>query len=119
MRSPPLLSLVAIVTLLLAGCAQGTGTQQPQASDFEDLNVVATSTTGILISDVVDEAIRPVEGVTIKITKPDGGLLEDKTDAQGRFAFCGLQPWSYLVQAAHAQFTSAQSTAEVQAGVAD
>ena len=118
MRSAPLLTMVAIAALLLAGCAQPTA-EEPAASDFEDLNVAATATTGILIGIVVDEAIRPVEGVTIKVTKPDGGLLEDKTDDQGRFAFSGLVPGSYLVQAAHPQFTAAQSTAEVEAGVED
>lgn len=114
------LAALAVLAALLAGCTGGGGgSDEPKPSDFDDLGLSATSTTGILIGVVVDQAIRPVQDVSIEVTKPDGGKLQDKTDAEGRFAFSGLAPGSYLVAASHPQFTRSQSTAEVQAGVED
>src|SRR5687768_16619437 len=114
----PILAASAILAAILAGCVGG-GSEEPSASagDFEDLGLDATSTTGLLLGVVVDDAIRPVEGATVAITRPDGGDLEDGTDAQGRFAFSGLAPGSYIIHATHPQFAPVQSAADVEAGV--
>lgn len=106
-----------LLGVVLAGCSDDGGPKEPTAGDFDDLGIEATASTGILLGVVVDEAIRPVEGVDIAVTRPDGGELKDKTDAQGRFAFGGLPPGSYVIRATHPQFTPAQSSVDVVAGV--
>lgn len=121
MRRPTaLLSSLVLLAALLAGCAGGGGgADEPTAGDFDDLGLEATSTTGILIGVVVDQAIRPVPDVDITVTKPDGGELTDKTDASGRFAFSALPPGGYVVKARHPQFTPQQASTVVEAGVAE
>ena len=113
--------LLLLLATALAGCSGGGegAAGDATADDFSDLGLEATADTGLLLGVVVDQAIRPVEGASIAITKPDGGELSATTDAQGRFAFADLAPGSYVIRASHAQYTSAQATAEVVAGVED
>ena len=109
---------VAVLVLLLAGCSSPAA-DGPTSSDFDDIDVQATSTTGILLGVVVDDAIRPVEGVDVLVTTPSGTELKAKTDDQGRFALGGLQPGAYLVKANHPSFAPVQTSTDVAAGVED
>lgn len=112
-----LVSLTLLATAL-AGCSNApAGDAGP--GEFDDLGVQSSSTTGVIVGVVVDQAIRPVKDVTVTIAKPDGSEVEDKTDDLGRFAFGNLVPGTYFVSTSHPQFTAAQATVEVEAGVED
>lgn len=119
MRVP--LASVLLLCAALAGCSGGNGGSPapPGADQFKDLGVQATSTTGVLLGVVVDEAIRPVKDAQVTLGKPDGTDANATTDAQGRFAFGGLPAGTYFVKVRAAQFSPAQTSAEVVAGAED
>src|SRR5688500_494871 len=119
MRSWAVLMATLVATVVVAGCSGGGGEEEATASDFEDLGLEATPTTGVLLGGVVDQAIRPLADVDITVTKPDGGELKDKTDEAGRFAFEGLPPGGYIVHARHPSYTAQQASTVVEAGVAE
>lgn len=102
--------LVAALALvpLLAGCSD-EGAAEPE--------VVATATTGILRGVVVDEAIRPLAGVRIRLPVADGGQRNSTTADDGAFAFDGLQPGAYIVHATKLGFLDASVSANVTAGL--
>jgi hypothetical protein len=111
-------ALAAPVALLLflAGCSTPSE-DLPKPSDFDDLGVQATSTTGVLLGVVVDEAIRPIPNVAVTLVKPAGGEEKQTTDSQGRFAFGDLAPGVHIVRASHPSYGPVQTTADVVAGV--
>jgi hypothetical protein len=109
-----------LVLAFLAGCTGGGAPADQVAddgADFEDLGVDATATTGVLLGVVVDQTIRPIEGASVALTGAASGERTAVTDAEGRFAFGDLEPGTYFLRASHPQFASAQSSAEVVAGV--
>lgn len=113
------LPLLLLLASLLAGCAGGGGGPAAAPDDaqrFEDLDVEATETTGIILGVVVDASITPIDGATVTLTSAQPPMSQ-KTDSQGRFAFADLEPGTYLLQATHAQFSTAQASTEVVAGV--
>lgn len=108
--SPILLALV-----FLAGCAQ------PQAetdarTDFDDLDLAATATTGIIRGVVVDEAIRPVANASVTLTPGDKSAT---TTIAGAFGFEGLQPGTYFLRVERLGYNATQTSTEVVAGVAE
>ncbi|MFA5943482.1 MAG: carboxypeptidase-like regulatory domain-containing protein [Candidatus Thermoplasmatota archaeon] len=115
-----LLAIPLVLLVALAGCSGGaqTETTPDAADDFADLGVQASATTGVLLGVVVDEAIRPVKGASVTLT-PAGGSDSAVTDEQGRFAFGDLEPGTYILKVTASQYTGAQSSAEVQAGLED
>lgn len=109
-----------VATALLAGCSDGSPADVPSsADDFDDLDVEATATTGVLLGVVVDGAIRPIKDVAVVVIQPGGDELNAKTDSEGRFAFDGLEPGSHLIRASHPSYAPVQSSADVVAGVQD
>lgn len=115
----PALPLLLMLASLLAGCSGGGGGGPSPTGDgqqFDDLDVQATETTGVILGVVVDAAITPIEGATVTLTSTQP-TLSQKTDSQGRFAFEDLEPGTYLMQVTHLQFAAAQSSAEVVAGI--
>ena len=113
-----LLAVAVLAAAALAGCSGGGDSPvADEPGQFDDLGVKPTATTGVLLGVVVDEAIRPVEGARVEVTKPDGAAVEETTDAEGRFAFGGLEPGTYFLKVRHSQFLPTQSSAEVAAGV--
>jgi hypothetical protein len=113
-----LAALLLLALMTLAGCA-GTGSKanEPTLSQA-DLGAKASATKGVLLGVVVDEAIRPIKDA--KVTLSGAAVNETKTtDAQGRFAFDDLDPGTYFLRVKHPLYTSAQSSAEVVAGVDD
>lgn len=108
-------TLLLVISLVLAGC----GAPAPATSEetFEDLDfgeVAATETTGVIRGVVIDLAIRPVAGVLVNLT---GTELAKTTGDDGSFAFAGLQPGTYFLQASKLGYSSLQGSAEVVAGV--
>ncbi len=108
-------ALLLVVTFL-AGCADGGGAAEPQAT--EDFGVAPTEDAGIVIGVVVDDAIRPLVGATVILRIPDAPRTAT-TDDDGRFAFADVPPGTYFLEATHPQAESAQTSVEVVAGDPD
>jgi hypothetical protein len=81
-----------------------------------DVAVQATATTGIIRGIVVDQAIRPLAGVTVRIAANN---QTSSTTAGGSFGFQGLAPGLYFITASKPGFASVQQSTEVVAGVND
>lgn len=104
--------LLAAALLLLplgAGCLGSHPAKDPA-------QLVATPTTGILRGVVVDEAIRPLGNVTIRVAA-SGGDRNATTAPDGLFAFAGLPPGGYLVRAHKLGFFDESLAVNVTAGV--
>jgi hypothetical protein len=114
----PLLAVPLVLLVAFAGCASSGGTDEPGSDEFQDLDVQATETTGVILGVVVDESITPIADATV-VLQGTGGDKTATTDAQGRFAFGDLQPGTYLLKVSAPQYLSAQSSAEAVAGLAD
>jgi hypothetical protein len=117
----PVLLAALLLTALLAGCSGGGGGDDPDQvddSDFEDLDLSATSSTGVIRGVVVDDAIRPIAGARLSL--PVGGAPRTATSSdEGLFGFDGLEPGTYFVSASKPGYLPAQTSVEVVAGVRD
>ena len=106
---------IALLTLtLLAGCAS----DEPKPEQLTladgttiDLGEGTSDTKGAIVGYVVDEAIRPLDGVTITIPGRD-----TVSDAQGFFRFDLVEPGFYAVTATAFGYTTTQSGTDVVAG---
>lgn len=108
----PLVSLLA-----LAGCAS-TGSTDPTLDDrFDGIEVPVTDATGGIKGVVVDAAITPIAGAKVSLALPAGGNKTTASDKEGRFVFSSLAPGTYFLTASAPLFHSAQTSAEVLAGV--
>lgn len=112
------LALPILAVLVLAGCAEGDETTADKPSDFDDLGVVPTATTGVILGIVVDFAIRPIPDASIEIT--GAGLARSAiSDEEGRFAIGDLEPGTYFLRVKHLLYASSQTSTEVVAGDAE
>lgn len=119
MRLVPVVAFFALAGVSLAGCSDGTTAEPDADSGFEDLGAQASSTTGVILGVVVDDAIRPVKDVAVGLKLPGGEDKATASDVEGRFAFSNLQPGTYFLSTRHPQFSAAQTSVEVVAGVSD
>lgn len=109
-----------MVAALLAGCSDsGSSNDATQSADFSDLDLAASQTTGLIRGVVVDNAIKPLGGVAVTLTVPDGPAKMAKTTDAGTFGFDGLAPGTYFVKAAKLGYFDAQQSVDVVAGVAE
>lgn len=108
------MALPAVLAVVLAGCSSG-GEPEEEAADFEELELAATDTKGIIRGLVVDDAIRPVAGakVVLQATPPQ----EATSSAEGLFGFEDLEPGTYFLQVSRLGYVGAQVSAEVVAGL--
>src|SRR5688500_12785770 len=113
------LSLLAVT---FAGCSgnassngEDDGTVPPEA--FDELELEATDTTGIIRGIVVDDAIRPLAGAMVSLTVPGAGKQTAETTESGTFGCDSLEPGTYFIQAKKFRYASAQQSIEVVAGV--
>src|SRR5688572_13599234 len=91
---------VAVLALVLAGCSGsgGSGGKAPDAAAaFDDFELDATETTGVIRGLVVDERIVPIEGaeVTLKVAGKDAQVAS--SDAEGRFAYNDVEPGTHFL----------------------
>lgn len=115
--------LVALPSVALAGCSEDPADTQSDdpgtPANFDDFDLEASETTGILRGVVIDEAIRPLGAVLINVMKPGGGNLTMETEDDGLFGFDDLQPGDYFLTAAKEGFVTIQAAATVIAGDSD
>ena len=114
-------ALIALLTACaaLAGCSDDGGDPEVQDVDFEELELQADETTGILRGVVVDEAIRPIPGVLVTAVGPGGGNVSMTTKDDGLFGFGKLAPGTYFVSVVKDGFSAQQTSGEVVAGEAE
>src|SRR5688572_6819746 len=107
-----------LVAALLAGCSSppSDGPEPAEPADFEELDLVATSTTGVIRGVVVDVAIRPVANASITLTPGD---QTTRSTATGTFGFESLEPGTYFLKVEKIGYNSTQTSTEVAAGVAE
>jgi hypothetical protein len=111
---------VALVAMtILSGCAaksEPTTNTLDQAA--KELDVQATATTGVIRGIVVDDAVRPLGGVTMTLAS-QGRLLTANSTVNGAFGFQGLPEGTYFVKAHKAGYLDAQTSSDVKAGISD
>jgi hypothetical protein len=112
MRWSPILLTLAF----LAGCTQPPAAETDPLAGFDDLDLAATATTGIIRGIVVDEAIRPVANASVTLTPGDKGTT---TTLGGAFGFEGLEPGTYFLRVERLGYNATQTSTEVVAGVAE
>jgi hypothetical protein len=105
-----------LLAFLVAGCATPPAADEADGPAFDDLDLDATATTGVIRGIVVDEAIRPVANATVVLTPGDKTVA---TTAAGAFGFSGLEPGTYFLKVERAGYNGTQTSTEVLAGVAE
>ncbi|HUR26401.1 MAG TPA: carboxypeptidase-like regulatory domain-containing protein [Candidatus Thermoplasmatota archaeon] len=111
MRSLP--PVVVVLLVFLAGCSASPPAAEAPAVDFDELELEATATTGIIRGIVVDAAIRPVGNATVMLTPGDKTAVS--TDA-GTFGFDTLEPGTYFLKVERLGYNATQTSTEVVAG---
>lgn len=111
--------LPLLVASVLAGCSDQGGAGTTDDPLDVDVDVQPTATTGIIRGVVVDNAIRPVSGVSISVAVPQGAPKTFITGETGAFGFEGLEPGTYFLKAHKVGYFDVQQSADVVAGVDD
>lgn len=106
------LVVLLMLGVTLAGCAENS--EPVQEDDPVDLELQATSTTGVVRGVIVDPSIVPIAGATVRIDSLD---LETTSNEDGAFGFQDLEPGVYFLNADKLGYTSVQSSVTVEAGV--
>jgi hypothetical protein len=105
-----------LVALALAGCSDGGGGKDDPT--FDELDLQVTDTTGLVRGVVVDDAIRPLANATVTLRQPEGRPdLTTRTPDTGIFAFDELPAGTYFLFVARLGYITAQTSADVVAGV--
>ena len=98
-------SLALLSALLLAGCSGGGGGGDGPDAALGSARLV-----------VVDEAVRPLAGVEVALTRGGGAVAANATDASGAVVFAGLEPGAYVAEARKAGYDAARLALTVAAG---
>lgn len=103
---------LVLVCLVLAGCSSPPS--KPRAAEAKvDYGVEATATTGVIRGVVIDEAVRPLNNVTVFLLSANKTAV---TKRDGAFGFEGLEPGTYFVHASKFGFEAIQTNVDVVAG---
>ncbi|MHB1260559.1 MAG: carboxypeptidase-like regulatory domain-containing protein [Thermoplasmatota archaeon] len=94
--------------VLLAGCAGRSDGAGDEGQPLPE--------AGVLAGIVVDAALRPLVGAAVNVTQAGGEPIRQETDVNGSFAFAGLPPGTYAVEATKERHLSAHAIAQVPAG---
>lgn len=105
--------LTMLALTALAGCAEEAPEPVEDDEAFDGLEAQATEDTGIIRGVVLDPAIVPIEGATVRI---EGNDMTTVSNEAGAFAFSGLTPGTYFLSIERLGFQSTQSSADVVAG---
>lgn len=116
----PLTLSLLLSAAALAGCSGDTSGNDPTLRDAEeaaqDLNVQATSNTGVIRGIVVDESIKPIAGVAVRVLPAD---RETATNEEGAFGFDNLEPGTYFLTTTKDGYSTIQQSVDVIAGQSD
>ncbi len=114
MRFAAPLTALLLLTVALAGCTDNTDDAPVDQFDDTAGEVEVSQTRGGIRGVVVDGAIRPIEGATVRDLSSG---FEVTTDASGAFQVGGLRPGAYEIEASHPLYDTQQQNVEVIAGV--
>ena len=92
-----LLACLAICGVLLAGCSEAPAAAESDDT-FDDVDVQVSETTGAILGVVVNDAIVPVAGATVRVLNTDH---EATSDEQGRFVFQGVAAGAHFLSLIH------------------
>lgn len=114
MQAKPLLVVLGLLCAALAGCSDEKAKDPVADADFSDLDLEATPDTGVVRGVVVDAAIVPVAGATVR-------LLEEEvtTDEGGVFGFDLVPPGSHFLRVEKPGYLPTQQTVQVEANLAE
>ena len=121
------IATVLLLTLLLTGVAGCADNKSPKTSKdggldqaADNLDLQATSTTGVVRGVVVDNAIKPLGGATVTLRGTSSGRDQATTsNEQGAFGFDGLDAGSYFLTVHKLGYFDTQQSVDVVAGVTD
>lgn len=109
--------VLVVLAVLLAGCGQSAAPDDVViVESTDDVEVESDGTPavrtgdGLLSGVVVDEALHTVAGAVVRLPGMD---QEKSTDEEGRFAFNGLWPGPYLLEADAKGFDPVEAVVEV------
>jgi hypothetical protein len=111
-------AVAVLAALMLAGCAADAPPAAEPVADFTELDLAPTATTGIIRGIVVDDAIRPIGGVTVTL-QTESGPRESKSTEDGVFGYDGLPGGTYFLTAAKPGYVGAQASTDVVPGAAE
>jgi hypothetical protein len=105
-------AVACLAAALLAGCSAGGDADSPAGAG-------GPPGIGSLLGVVVDQAIRPLQGVEVTVAPAAGVGAPGNatTGAAGAFALHGLAPGSYVVAAAKPGYSASSMVAHVEADV--
>lgn len=101
-----------LLSFVLAGCAESDPTTEAPDEPVPEGTTV-TEETGAIAGVVVDQAIVPLVGITVRLQEPP---LETVTDEDGAFAFSELEPGTYFITAEGDRYPAQQTSVTVEAG---
>lgn len=109
-------ALLALASLALAGCSGGGGEAGEGGFEegFEETDVARGK--GLIRGVVLDPAITPVAGATVKLAASG---QEAKSDDGGLFLFPDLEPGTHFLEVSKPGWTSTQQSVDVVADVAE
>ncbi len=108
------LMLVALASLLLAGCGAPAEPATEEDEAFDEFEAEATATTGVIRGVVVDPSITPIPDVTVTVLTTE---MEITTNANGAFVFSDVEPGTYSLKASKIGYHDIQSSVTVVAGI--
>lgn len=114
MQSRTLLGTLALLMVAFAGCADQAAALEEDTASFDDFELEATETTGIIRGVVVDSSIVPLAGAEVTISGTDNTVT---TNEDGAFGFSDLEAGFYTLSVDALGYIGTQTQAEVVAGV--
>lgn len=111
------LTLLLLVFVGLAGCADSAPADDDDDSDFDDVDVEVDDSTGAIRGVVVDDTINPVADAAVELTVDANDIRETTSDEQGRFVFSKVPPGTYILKTSKFLHEDVQTSASVEAGV--
>ncbi len=106
------LIVALIVCAGLAGCAEAPVTQDSEPA-FEDLDLEADDTTGVIRGVVIDDSITPIADAKVTLLS-DGRTAT--TNQDGLFGFSAVDPGTHFLDVKRGGFGGVQSSVDVVAG---
>jgi hypothetical protein len=97
------LVILLLSATVLAGCAK---------EDAPEAGADASASTGTVVGLVVDDAIRPLEGVRVELD----GQANTTTDPDGAFRFPEVEPGAHVIRAMKPGYADTVTQTDVRAG---